>query len=52
MLAGILMGFILNYRERSREKLIYKTLAVLCVVGTGLVLVYAVLSGVYFRLTL
>lgn len=51
ILAGILMGFLLGYTERRREGLPDKLLALLCILVTGGVLAWAVLSGVYIRIT-
>ncbi|MFC1827210.1 rhomboid family intramembrane serine protease [Thermodesulfobacteriota bacterium] len=47
MLAGIALGFFLGYRERSREKQGHKIAAFCCVLVTGLVLLWAILSSLY-----
>lgn len=45
MAAGVLLGFVLGYRENSEDQLWHPVLAGLCVVATGLVLVWMLLSG-------
>lgn len=50
MLAGILLGFLLGYRERKAETSLHKMAAAACAVLTGLVLVWAVLSAAYYSL--
>ncbi len=50
MLVGALAGFILGYRERSREKIGHKFLSMICIIGTGAVLVWSVVNGVFFLL--
>ncbi|MDX1776057.1 MAG: rhomboid family intramembrane serine protease [Desulfobulbales bacterium] len=47
MLAGAALGFLLGYQERRREKYGHKIAALCCVVITGLVLLWAVLSSLY-----
>jgi len=49
MAAGALLGLLLGYKERRREALGDKSLAMVCVVTTALVLAWAVLSGVLYR---
>jgi rhomboid protease GluP len=46
---GALAGFLLGYNERRREGSLPKTLAAACLVGTAIVLVWAVLTGAYYR---
>lgn len=48
---GALLGLLLGYRDRSPERLIHKTLAGICAGLTVIILVYAVFTGVYVRLT-
>jgi rhomboid protease GluP len=50
MLAGVALGFLLGYKERSREKQGHKIAALCCVLVTGLVLGWAILSGLYLLL--
>ncbi len=50
VLAGILMGFLLGYPEKRRERLLDKTLAGVCIGATVLVLAWALLTGIYYRL--
>jgi len=48
---GILLGFLLGYREKKPDNSIARFLAYLCAGITGLVLLWAVATGIYFRLT-
>lgn len=48
---GALLGLLLGYRDRAPERLIHKMLAGICTGLTAIVLVYAVFTGVYVRLT-
>ncbi|MBU0945821.1 MAG: rhomboid family intramembrane serine protease [Proteobacteria bacterium] len=50
MLVGALVGFILGYRERSREKTGHKFLSMICIVCTGAVLFWPIVNGVFFLL--
>jgi rhomboid protease GluP len=50
MIAGIVLGFFLGYRERRKENLMHKLLAGLCMLVTVAVLGYAIVFGVYHRL--
>jgi rhomboid protease GluP len=52
ILAGIVSGFLLGYQEKKRENLVHKTLAAVCGVVTVAVLVWAVGSSIYYRLTI
>ena len=47
MLAGAALGFFMGYRERNRENEGHKIAALCCVLITGLVLSWAVLSSLY-----
>ena len=49
---GILLGFLLGYNERKKETFIHKILAISCIVATILILAWAFLSTLYYRLTL
>jgi len=49
IVGGIIIGYLLGYEERRRENLVHKTLGAICVVLTVAVLVWAVISSVYFR---
>ncbi len=49
LISGILLGFLLKYNDQSRETLTHKVLALICVVVTVVVLVWAVGSGAYIR---
>lgn len=50
MLAGILLGFLLGYNERRPENLMAKIIALICVVCTALVLIWAVFTGFYISM--
>lgn len=47
--AGICLGFLLGYQERKRENQIHKVLAIVCVVATVAVLLWAILTSFYYR---
>jgi len=49
MVGGALLGYLLGYSERKRETAFHKTLAAVCLVATGLVLAWAVLTSLYYR---
>jgi rhomboid protease GluP len=51
MLAGAALGFLLGYQERIREKQVHKMAALACVLITGLVLLWALLSSLYLLIT-
>ena len=49
MVAGTMLGFVLGYEEKRRERLFHRILAGFCVVATLLILLWAIGSGIYFR---
>ena len=49
IVSGVLLGFLLGYEERRRETLTHKLLAGGCMLATGIILFWAVASGVYYR---
>ena len=49
MVAGAMLGFLLGYEEKRRERRFHRILAGLCVVATLLILLWAIGSGIYFR---
>ena len=51
LLSGILLGYLFSYRERRPERFGDKALAVFCVLISVLVLGWAVLSGIFLRIT-
>ena len=51
ILAGIALGYLLGYQEKKKEKLFHKILAGACAAATLGILVWAVLSAVYYNLT-
>lgn len=48
--AGALLGWLLGYHERKRETNRDRNLAAACLAVTAMVLAWAVLSGLYYRL--
>ena len=50
IVAGALLGFLLGYQERVKERFFHKTIAGICVILTVAVLGWAVVSGIYYRL--
>jgi len=51
ILAGIVLGYLLGYQEKKKEKLFHKILAGACAAATLGILVWAILSAVYYNLT-
>ena len=51
ILAGIVSAFLLGYQEKKRESIVHKILAAACALITAAVLIWAVGSSVYYRLT-
>ena len=51
MLAGILLGVLLGYREKKPETSLHRALATSCVVVTVSTLIWALFSGIYYRMT-
>ncbi len=51
LLAGIAIGFLAGYREKRPENFGHRILAITLVIVTVLVIAWAVVSGVYLRLT-
>ncbi len=49
IVAGILMGFLLGYQEKKSEGLLDKSLAAVCILATGLVLAWSIVSAVLYR---
>jgi rhomboid protease GluP len=52
ILAGIGVGFLLGYQEKKKENIIHKIFAAVCAIVTLAVLMWAVGTSVYFRLTI
>ncbi len=52
LLAGFALGWLLGFGERIREGLLHKSLAGACALVTALALLYAVVGGIYLRLTM
>jgi rhomboid protease GluP len=48
MLAGAAVGYLLGYRDRSKEKIWHKYLSMACIVCTCLVLLWSVTRGMLF----
>ena len=51
ILAGIVTGFLLGYQEKKKENIVHKIFAAVCAMVTLAVLMWAVGSSVYYRLT-
>jgi rhomboid protease GluP len=51
MLAGALLGFLLGYQDNKKENLLHKTLALLCVVSTCIVLLWSIVHAGLFLFT-
>lgn len=49
--SGIILALLLGYEERTRESTWHKLLANICIILTLLILAWAVLSALYYRLT-
>lgn len=47
LLGGIVLGFLLGYRERKPETLVHTLLGWVCVVGTAAALAWGTLSGLF-----
>lgn len=52
ILAGIVTGFLLGYQEKKKENIVHKIFAAVCAMVTLAVLMWAVGSSVYYRLTI
>jgi rhomboid protease GluP len=50
ILAGLILGFLFGYQEKKKENLLHKSLSGVCAVATVLVLAWAVISAVLYRL--
>lgn len=48
--SGIALGWLLGYEEKIREKMLHKTIGTVCVVATVIVLIWAVISGIWIML--
>jgi rhomboid protease GluP len=49
MAAGFLMGLLLGYQERKKENMLHRLSAGICLTGTGLILMWAVFIGLFYR---
>jgi len=49
IVAGAILGFLLGYEEKRRERRFHRILAGLCLVATLLILLWAIGSSIYFR---
>jgi rhomboid protease GluP len=50
ILAGLILGFLFGYQEKKKENLLHKSLAGACAVVTVMVLAWAVISALYYRI--
>ncbi len=51
MAAGIVCGLLLGYQERRRELISHRLLGAACALGTFLILLWAVLTAILYRLS-
>jgi rhomboid protease GluP len=49
IIGGALLGFLLGYQEKRRERFWQKALALGCIVLTAIILCWAIVSAVYYR---
>jgi rhomboid protease GluP len=49
MAAGILLGMVSGYHERKKENMLHRLSAGICLTGTGLILMWAVFIGLFYR---
>ncbi len=45
LVAGIFLGWLLGYNEKNKENTLHKILSFLCIISTGIILVWAVISA-------
>jgi len=45
---GIMLGYLLGYTEKNRETYVHKLLAIICMLTTGAILLWALLSTFYY----
>ena len=48
ILSGILLGFAMGYREKHPDNLLHRTVAIICMILTAGVLIWAVLQSLYY----
>lgn len=48
MAAGVLLGFLLGYHEKVRESFSHRIIAIVCICGTALTLLWSVINGVLY----
>ena len=49
MAAGILLGWLTGYHERKKETRLHRFLGGVCLSGTGLILLWGVFTGLFYR---
>jgi rhomboid protease GluP len=49
LIGGAVGGYLLGYAERKRETALHKILGVVCLIATGLILAWAILTSLYYR---
>ncbi|MFH0812178.1 MAG: rhomboid family intramembrane serine protease [Pseudomonadota bacterium] len=52
ILGGIFLGYSLGYNERKAETYFHKRVAAFCIMGTAVILLWALLSSFYYRFLL
>lgn len=50
MLSGILLGLLMGYHERKKENMHHRLLGTLCLSATGLILLWAVSTSLFYHL--
>jgi rhomboid protease GluP len=50
MVVGLLLGFLLGYRDKRRESYGHKVIAMVCLATTCLILIWSILNGLLFLL--
>jgi rhomboid protease GluP len=49
MVGGAVFGYLLGYRERAMESLSHRILGSACAISTILILIWAIITGIYYR---
>jgi rhomboid protease GluP len=48
LVGGITLGYLLGYNDKNQETYLHKFFAVICIITTGIILLWAVLSTIYY----
>lgn len=49
MVCGILLGLMMGYQERKKENMRHRLLGSLCLAGTGIILLLAIFTSLFYR---